>query len=107
MKKETTQAIERIKENFKSVPDNIAKEDFYRVVEALVMLFVDSEPRLLDPTIDPEMKGVMFFKAILSMGTEGVQAFKLKEFMPEDQIPFLVKVQKFYALEDIISRYAK
>jgi len=110
MKPATAEILERIKKNFDEVPPAQAQQDFFRIIEALVELFVDEEPGLVNPKIDASMKGAMFFKALLKLGGDGLSANSEKDFIPEEdwekQIPFMAKMKKFLGLEEILTRYS-
>lgn len=105
MKKETQEALQRISENMKATPDSVAKQDLQRIIEALVELFVDEEPRLISKDVDPEIKGGLFFKALGRMALAGGEAWMNKDYEPDS--PFLKKIEKFFSLEDALVRYSK
>ena len=107
MKPETQKILDRINANIDSTPDKVCKEDFQRVISAVVELFLDEEPKIIDPSIDPEKKGVLFFKAISRMGLAGVESWTQRDFVPMEKSPFFLKLKKFTSLEDLLTRYSK
>ncbi len=111
MKPQTQAVLLRIKENFDKTSDAVAKADLYAIVEALAELFVDEEPRLVDPNVDEDLKGAMFFKALLNIGLGGGEAIAQKKYIPEEdwetKLPFIAKMKKFMKLEDVLIRYSQ
>lgn len=105
MKPATQVILDRINKNMRDTPDAVAKEDLKKIIESLVELFVDEEPRLVDPNIDPEIKGGVFFKAIGRLALAGGEAWMNREY--DEENPFLLKIKKFYSLEETLVRYAK
>lgn len=111
MKPETEKILQQVKKNFDLTPDKVAKQDLHSIVEALVEFFVDEEPRLVDPNVDEELKGAMFFKALMKGALNGGEAWAQKNFISENEweekLPFLKKIKKFMRLEETLIRYSK
>ena len=107
MKKETQVILDRINKNMAATPDKVAKEDLRKLIEALVELFVDEEPRLVDSAVDPEIKGGLFFKSIGRLALAGGEAWMNRQYIPDEENPFLLKIKKFFSLEETLVRYSK
>jgi hypothetical protein len=105
MKQETQVILARIRKNMDETPDEVAKQDLLKLIESLVELFVDEEPKLVDPNVDPEIKGGIFFKAIGRLALAGGEAWMNRRY--DDNNPFLKKIEKFFSLEETLVRYSK
>lgn len=107
MKPETEKILLALREKFNNIPDAQGKEDFYTVVEALITLFVDEAPGLVDPKNAPNVKGALFVSALMGLGSQAMQMNQLQDQgVPDEDIPFVKKFEKFKHLMDMLNIYS-
>lgn len=89
----------RIRKNTGEITEAQAKSILQDIGIALVELLVGTEPKLADPNLDVDKKVKPFFKAILKLGGEGLEAYMSQHFFPEKLKAFERKIERFKNLE--------
>lgn len=103
----TEEILSRIKKNVSETDPLVARKDLEDIIISMVALFVETEPRLIDPNVSENMKGVFFFKSLLSLGAEGATAWALQKFNPSAGEKFAQKILGFNNFKDALMRYTK
>lgn len=107
MKPETQEVLNRVKQNMQQTSPDKVKQDFYNLIEAVVEVFVDAEPKLVDKTIDPDLKGTLFFKSLGRLALQGGEAWMNRAYIPDDKNEFIQKLKKFMQLEEVLMHYSQ
>ena len=105
MKPETEIVLNRLRQNMAYTPDVIAKQDLLQIIEALVELIVEEEPKVIRNDIDMSIKAHLFFKAIIRLGLAGAEAALSGDADPNNE--FMKRMQKFLNLQAVLERYSK
>ncbi len=104
VKKVVSLVTNRIDFNINELSEAEAKKALSDLSQALLVLFIQEEPRLADPSLPPEKKVRPFFKAIMKLGIQGIEAWSLKG---QYLIDFEAKISKFKDLEGTLTRLTK
>lgn len=103
----TKQITIRLQRNIDHLSEKQAKQILKDLTEALVVLFVGTEPKLADPKIPAEEKAMPFFKAIGKLSMEAMEAHTLGRFFPDKLKAFENKIAKFKNLEQALTLLTK
>lgn len=103
----SAELLERIHRNIEETDPLVAREDLKAIIDAMVVLFVDSEPRLISADETEKMKIALFFSSLLKLAGQGMACAARQAFREDPNDPFLKKIGGFTNLKDTLMRYSK